>query len=220
MIKLGAQEIKELYLGGVKVERAYLGETVVFTADKPSRLPDGYTEVEYISFAKGGSINSGLYPYFSSGRYVFDAEFGAFSAISRFLGSDSNTTVSPSKHFSVRSQGVTQIMYMYNYGTGTYANVGTTKGRLLIDWDFPNGELHFGGTTISTTPISGTTSKPVYFEVPATGGKMYSAQIYASGAIKRDFVPCINPSGVVGMYDTVNSKFYTPTQTAAAGPAV
>lgn len=38
------------------------------------------------------------------------------------------------------------------------------------------------------------------------------------GAIKRDSVLCINPSGIVG--DTVNGKFYTPTQTAAAGPAV
>lgn len=34
------------------------------------------------------------------------------------------------------------------------------------------------------------------------------------GAIKRDSVLCINPSGIVG--DTVNGKFYTPTQTAAA----
>lgn len=220
MIKLGEQEIKELYLGGVKVERAYLGETVVFTADKPSRLPDGYTEVEYISFSKGGSINSGLYPHFSAGRYVFDAEFGAFSVASYVLSSASNTTVSPSKHFGVCLQNTTQIMYKYNYGTGTYANVETTKGRLLIDWDFPNGELRFGGTTISTTPISGTTSKAVCFYVPATGGKMYSAQIYTSGVIKRDFVPCINPSDIVGMYDTVNGKFYTPTQTAAAGPAV
>lgn len=220
MIKMGTQGISALRLGTQRIKKAYLGEVLILGTEKaPSRLPDGYTEVEYISFTGYASIATGVSPSFSAGRYVFDAEFGIFSQASRVIGSAS-TTGSPVKNFYITTYGSAKIIYAYNYGSGTYANVGTTRGRLLIDWDFLNGELHFGDTTISTTPVSGTTSKPVYFAVPTTGGKMYSAQIYTSGAIKRDFVPCIDPSDVVGMYDIVNGKFYVPTETASAGPAV
>lgn len=49
MLRLGTQNIQGLYLGEQKIKKAYLGENPVFSAAKPSRLPPGYTEVEYIS---------------------------------------------------------------------------------------------------------------------------------------------------------------------------
>ncbi len=52
MLKIGAQDITGLYVGETKIEKAYLGEELVFSAEKkPSRLPEGYTEVEYIAGA-------------------------------------------------------------------------------------------------------------------------------------------------------------------------
>ena len=39
-------------------------------------------------------------------------------------------------------------------------------------------------------------------------GKLYSAKIYDGNTLVRNFIPCKNPSEVVGMYDLVNSKFY------------
>jgi hypothetical protein len=39
-------------------------------------------------------------------------------------------------------------------------------------------------------------------------GKIYSCRIYDSGVIVRDFVPCVNPNGDVGLYDVANDKFY------------
>lgn len=41
-----------------------------------------------------------------------------------------------------------------------------------------------------------------------SGIKLYSCQIYDNGTPVRDFVPCINPSGEVGLYDLVGKKFY------------
>jgi hypothetical protein len=40
-------------------------------------------------------------------------------------------------------------------------------------------------------------------------GQIYSCQIYDNDVLIRDFIPCINASGVAGLYDNVNGKFYT-----------
>ena len=53
----------------------------------------------------------------------------------------------------------------------------------------------------------------------ARGLKMYAFQMWDNGNLVRDFVPVKNASGVVGMYDLVEGKFYTTSQGAfIAGP--
>ena len=50
--------------------------------------------------------------------------------------------------------------------------------------------------------------------------KVYSCKIYDNGTLIRDYVPCKNSAGVVGLYDLVNDKFYTNSGTGdfIAGP--
>lgn len=49
MIMLGGQKIAAMYAGAQKIAKAYAGENKLFGEDAvPSRLPEGYTEVEYI----------------------------------------------------------------------------------------------------------------------------------------------------------------------------
>ena len=48
MIKVGTTEVTNMHLAGWEVQRAYVGGDLVFQAQKPSRLPAGYTEVEWI----------------------------------------------------------------------------------------------------------------------------------------------------------------------------
>ena len=50
-------------------------------------------------------------------------------------------------------------------------------------------------------------------------GKIYSGSIKKSAEIVRNFVPCKNPSGTVGLYDLVGGEFYT-TPTAAGAVAL
>lgn len=40
------------------------------------------------------------------------------------------------------------------------------------------------------------------------GARIYSCQIYDNGTLVRDFVPCVDYSGEVGLYDLVNAVFY------------
>ena len=48
MLRAGEQKIAAVYCGGAKIKRAYVGDTLTFEANKPSRLPEGYQEVRYI----------------------------------------------------------------------------------------------------------------------------------------------------------------------------
>ena len=52
--------------------------------------------------------------------------------------------------------------------------------------------------------------------------RLYSCQIYDNGQLIRDYIPCIDPSGEVGLYDTVNGLFYGNDGTGVftAGPEV
>ena len=63
MIKLGTQNISALRLGGQEIKKAYLGETLVLGVEtKPSRLPEGYTEVEYIQSDGASWFDLGVKP--------------------------------------------------------------------------------------------------------------------------------------------------------------
>ena len=44
--------------------------------------------------------------------------------------------------------------------------------------------------------------------IQKTNAKLYSCQIYDNDVLVRDFVPCINASGEIGLYDSVGKKFY------------
>ena len=45
--------------------------------------------------------------------------------------------------------------------------------------------------------------------------KLYVCQIYDNGTLVRDFLPCINPNGAVGLYDLVGRQFYGNAGTGA-----
>lgn len=53
-----------------------------------------------------------------------------------------------------------------------------------------------------------------------TVAKVYGCKIYDNGMLVRDFIPCKNASGAVGMWDDVNNTFYSNagSGTFTAGP--
>ena len=53
-------------------------------------------------------------------------------------------------------------------------------------------------------------------------GKIFALTILNGGNLIRDFVPCIDPTGAVGLYDLIGQKFYgnTGSGSFAAGPVV
>ena len=47
-------------------------------------------------------------------------------------------------------------------------------------------------------------------------------KLYKNGVIVRDFVPCLNPEGIAGLYDKVTKQFYKSqgTEEFVAGPSI
>ena len=231
MLKLGTQDISALYLGETKIKRAYLGETLVFEGSKPSRLPEGYTEVEYVQTDGNIFINSGLKPA-AKMSMVMDVEKTESIPYSAYLFYALSYTTSNGRktYRALRlSFGGSSINgYMGSYTTGydytiskdnslrrMDASFDYNTGRIAVDNDYYQfGIPSFFPTNNIFLLGDSTASK--------TKAKLYSCKFKTGDNLIRDFVPCINPSGVVGLYDLINGGFIkSGTSTSlTAGPPV
>lgn len=234
MVKIGDAKIKSLYLGGAKIKKDFIGEDLIFGETKPSRLPEGYTEVEYIhlSGAVGFQTNYRATP--SVVRVLFDMQMEAYSGKTERLfyqyGTAGASTVD--YYFTLSRYSESQFRIMPGTLSGKYNILSTgsvTGERITIDANIPLKKVTIGG--FSGTIPSGITSSFDERYLYIFGGSsaqyaptsnLYSCKVYVSGSLKFDFVPCTNPSGVDGLFDLVGSKFYANSfgGTITAGPAV
>lgn len=233
MIKLGTQNISALHLGGQEIKKAYLGETLVLGAEKkPSRLPEGYTEVEYIQSSGGAYIKTGISPY---SFYTMDMDVeilettSTYSRYAFYAYYQKTTTNRYFCHLYVKTgDGFMGLLGNYSSAPNYKVSSDSTPRRTSISIDrlakqfsvggskytYPNGTMISAVPGIDLLNSSG---------APATRGldaKLYSVKFEKNGTSVADLVPCINPSGAVGLYDLVGAKFYgnAGTGTLTAGP--
>lgn len=236
-MKLGEQKISGLYLGGEKIGKAYLGEAVVFAGKKPSRLPEGYTEVEYIQSDKRCIINPGL-RYTNASSYNIFRLFIDFSFVSASTAASQGETLFTCTMTQSSSSTGSRSFQAYHL----FANKFSVRaGSNSFTFDTENDERHTIDCNIKTAVLSvdeiqssfarGSTTVtsfvPYIFSTPPNAvysaeAKVFSCRMYSNDVIVRDFVPCIDPSGTVGLYDLVYGKFYANLGTGAftPGPAV
>lgn len=175
-------------------------------------LPDGYTQVEYIQSSGTQYINTGFIPD-SESRIVLDFYADAGTSIKALFGARIATA---SNVFGLWLNYSSSVYP--HYGSVTYTSnpiVLNDNQRLIYDM---NGNV----TTVGSANVSFNKStfdcsySLTLFAMNTAGaidsrmavGKLYSCQIYDNGTLVRDYVPCINSSGVAGLYDLVNSVFY------------
>ena len=103
------------------------------------------------------------------------------------------------------------------YGGGRI-NGGSIKAGTLYDIEF--GDFYVKNLDTGENIISGESwgdtikysSDPIMI-MKANGtseakGKVYYAQVYETGTLVLDLLPCINPQGEIGLYDLVKGKFH------------
>lgn len=176
-----------------------------------SRLPAGYTELEYIESTGTQRINTGVKPDQDT-RVIVDFEI--------------DTSVTSELHIcSVRSSsGGAPFYTLYYSGSAWGTRYGTqalktstsitTKARHLFDKN-KNVTTIDNTETITATyeSFSSDTELPLFCRADGTTynayikGKLYSCKIYDNGTLIRDFVPCKNPNGEAGLYDFINKSF-------------
>ena len=99
---------------------------------------------------------------------------------------------------------------------GGRINNNTTYDIEFGDWYVKNldtGDYIIQGTAWGDT-VSYVSNKINLMYVPnqppskKAKGKFYLSQVIEKGELVRNLLPCIDPSGAVGMYDLVGQKFY------------
>lgn len=193
-------------------------------------LPSEYTRVEYLRSDGSCYIDTGFYPNQYS-RMVVDVDFeGGVVNYNNICGAMDNTW----RWFAIMARSSTYVFA--RYGSSAPYLSQSVIGRHTIDLNITR--CYMDGALVATynyqwfsvhCPIAIFTYSQYndYTETVSFGkygmiGKIFSFQIYDDDLAVRDFVPCKNSLGVLGMYDLINKVFYTNLGTGVftSGPEV
>lgn len=201
-----------------------VGITLPQDATSVQVLPDGYTQIEYVQ-SDGGAhwIDTGFKPNQNTGII---AKFQLLSSTANQAPIYARTAM------NVAAFGVfidASSKWTADYGTKRFT--GTTSAQSLINLNFNKNVVKFNDEsyTFDTQTFQSNSNLTIFGR--NTGGtvqytakmKLYSCEIYDNGTLIRNFIPCKNSSGTIGLYDIVNSQFYTNVGTGGvftAGPDV
>ena len=184
-------------------------------------LPAGYTQLEYLQGDGNQKINTGIVPtsnmrfvgksYFQRATDTKDNYlFGSGSSYSNFVGlmatSSGFWTGVGSKSGFVVSFPTQEDYYSFDFD---YSYSETTA---VLSSNLVNGRLTYTDSTLTTANI-------YLFDRSTAGGtwmvRFYSFTMYSQNVMVRNFIPARNANGVLGMYDTVENKFYTNVGTGS-----
>ena len=193
-----------------------------------SKLPSGYTELEYIQSSGTQYINTGVVPTPNS-RAVIDAQIIAQTAASAaYLGERSGSGGTDKTAYELWSMSTGANVSSDFFGNRVSKTMSTIGTRVLIDKN--KASVTINGSTVTNSAAAGTATLPIFLLASNDKGtaaygiaaKLYACQIYDNGTLVRNFIPCKNASGAVGLYDTVEGQFYANagTGTFTAGPEV
>ena len=184
-------------------------------------LPSGYRRLEYIQSSGTQYIDTGIIGSYDT-RVTADFEVLSIGSGTVFVfGSQANNNVRFC--LGITSASVFRSDYGTEYISGPSAATGTKYTA-----DKNRNVCTINGTAINSNvqTFTGTTNIYLfarsYSSLSYASLKMYGCKIYSNDVLVRDFIPCKNPSGVVGMWDDVNDTFYSNagSGTFTAGPEV
>lgn len=194
-----------------------------------SVLPEGYTQVAYIQSGGTQYVDTGFKPNQDT-RVVMDFEL--LSVTGQYADPIFGVRTSASAagyYFWASGTAVATEQYQSGYNNSSTYPAVTRVGRHTVDKN-KNVTTVDGVTTEAAYAAFTTAWNMLLFQSYNNGNlysqttkmRLYSCQIYDNGQLIRDYIPCIDPSGEVGLYDTVDGLFYGNEGTGAfvAGPDV
>ena len=226
-----------IMLGTTQASAMYIGDTLVwgYSGGGGGRLPEGYTELEYIASTKTGGqyidLNILLYDVLNK-NYDIAMKFRAIGA-----GQDNTTqgtifgcqdnTGSPWPGTFIRVSS-SSMVGRYIGGSDKDNTLGAVGSDIELTEKTPPAKNVYNYNNSGKTHTWGTSLFCVFNNQDKTAriryieARLYYFKLFVEGALVRDMIPCINPNNVVGLYDTVNNVFYSSPNGASfvAGPTV
>ena len=188
-------------------------------------IPSGLVELEYIESTGTQYIDTGFKPN-NNTRVVMDLQLLSTSGIPYVFGTWAGGM---NNCFSVYWWTNVHNSWGVDYGTQRSAIPQTNwNKRLIVDLNQNVVTVDSVSYTLTATTFTATNNLFLLAlnngknALDYTVAKVYRCKIYDNGMLVRDFIPCKNASGVIGLWDDVNSVFYqnAGTGTFTAGPAV
>lgn len=185
------------------------------------RLPAGYTELAYIQSSGTQYVDTGVMAN-NNTRVVLDAAFPVAPPIT--VGMFGGRTSATSKNYAMlRTSSAFRSDYNNVY-TQTWAV--TPTARRIFDKNKETTTID--GVSQSYTNETFQCDYTLYlFGINNAGStsflsslRLYSCRIYDNNTLVRNYVPCTNTVGEVGLYDLVSASFFgnAGTGTFIAGP--
>lgn len=170
-------------------------------------LPTGYKRLEYIESSGTQYINTGYIP---DANTKLKIKFSTSTSKGVIAGSDESYKVK-SFLFAVTVASFNTGSLILSLADGNIHSAEFSSGSVIID-NVNKGNGGSGSFT-STYPIyifannrSNAMQEPVSM-------RLYECSLYSGATIVRNFIPCSNSSGTVGLYDIVNNVFYANSGT-------
>ena len=185
---------------------------------KPISLPSGYTKLAYIQSTGTQWVDTGFKPNQNT-RIKMDCNVIGFNSGDAFLFGA--RIASGNTAFCLAADDANTRWFAL-YGNAVQNPTGTCTGKHSID--FNQNVLTLDGKNFTFAKTTFQSSYNLLLFATITNGNVdsqrgqmavYSCQIYNNGTLVRDFVPCINASGSVGLYDFVGRQFYGNAGTGA-----
>lgn len=189
------------------------------------KLPSGYTELEYIQSSGSQYINTGFKPNQDTKIIISMAFFG--SAGENLLGSR-NSSSDTTNRFGIVTFGSSSKIVSY---------VGSTETQsILLDSSIHNYTLSKAGLNVDGVSYGGTYTSSFSCAYPITlfawnngsngivknSSKIIDCKIFSGEVLVRNFIPCKDSSGAIGLYDIIENQFYQNAGSGAfiAGPEI
>lgn len=220
-------DAKSLAIEGKAVHELVINGEKVFP-----KLPEGYIELQYIQSAASQYIKTGVYPnpnYTVTAEFsiaqkaaVWDTIFGTRNAnAARFTARYANTTTGKLGIHRSTAKGNNYESYedaeaAKDKVTGAFHHIRLAKNKYYFDRTLK--KTFTASTSTAAFPYE------LYLFANNNAGKVGDAGYFRmkyctiqdeTGKYVRYYIPCKNPSGVAGMYDFIEDKFYGSSSTKA-----
>lgn len=202
------------------------------TQEPESKLPDGFTALEYIESSGTQYINTGYTMKSNLERAVIQFAYTNDHSSASLFGSE-NGNIGGSGKYSIVPYGSPSYYvggsikipssYIPEVNEIVTLDISTNGNTVSDQWSGGQSKTtSYTGSLNQTQSIalfgnnvSGITGQLVSM-------KLYSFTLFDNAEMVRNMIPCMSPENVVGLYDTVTKNFYGNSGTSSfiAGPEV
>lgn len=211
-----------------KIKKGYIG-VYQNAVTNTHGLPSGYTELSYIQSSGTQCINTNWLPTSNDASFEIVFEFTGFSGndIDWILGNYNGSSGQAVMLGTQNGTSTSLSLWSRSNGYQTFGAAAKVNTKYTITHKFSTGATTLNGTAHSLSAVNYGTTKLALF-AGCVGdyfakAKIYSCKFWQGSTLVRNYIPAKrNSDSVLGLYDLVNSKFYTNagTGTFTAGATV